>query len=113
MSCRVFDYFDFITLDDGEGPVQKLLEYVAGTRSQKALQRTFCLVENQVTYINSSIDNFIPHTEVGTPSYEGLPLKKYLSVIDVLNPMHRLWSDGRWNKLTIAHGCYWKKCSNQ
>ena len=25
--------------------------------------------------------------------------------------MHRLWSDGRWNKLTVAHGCYWKKCS--
>ena len=25
--------------------------------------------------------------------------------------MHRMWSDGRWNKLTIAHGCYWKKCS--
>ncbi len=25
--------------------------------------------------------------------------------------MHRLWSDGRWNKITLAHGCYWKKCS--
>jgi hypothetical protein len=29
----------------------------------------------------------------------------------MLNPMHRLWSDGRWNKITLAHGCYWKKCS--
>jgi hypothetical protein len=29
----------------------------------------------------------------------------------MLNPMHRLWSDGRWNKITVAHGCYWKKCS--
>jgi hypothetical protein len=29
----------------------------------------------------------------------------------MLNPMHRLWSDGRWNKLTIAHGCYWKQCT--
>jgi len=29
----------------------------------------------------------------------------------MLNPMNRLWSDGRWNKLTVAHGCYWKKCS--
>jgi uncharacterized Fe-S cluster-containing MiaB family protein len=27
------------------------------------------------------------------------------------NPMHRLWNDGRWNKMTVAHGCYWKKCS--
>jgi hypothetical protein len=32
-------------------------------------------------------------------------------MLDMLNPMHRLWSDGRWNKLTVAHGCYWKKCS--
>jgi radical SAM superfamily enzyme YgiQ (UPF0313 family) len=29
----------------------------------------------------------------------------------MLNPMHRLWSDGRWNKVLVAHGCYWKKCS--
>lgn len=25
--------------------------------------------------------------------------------------MHRIWSDGRWNKITLAHGCYWNKCS--
>ena len=31
--------------------------------------------------------------------------------MEMLNPMHRLWSDGRWNKITLAHGCYWKKCS--
>jgi hypothetical protein len=30
---------------------------------------------------------------------------------EVVNPMHRLWSDGRWNKLTMAHGCYWGKCT--
>ncbi|MFQ8806691.1 MAG: hypothetical protein ACLR8Y_18375 [Alistipes indistinctus] len=27
------------------------------------------------------------------------------------NPMHRLWSDGRWNKMMLAHGCYWAKCA--
>jgi radical SAM superfamily enzyme YgiQ (UPF0313 family) len=48
---------------------------------------------------------------VGTPTWDGLPLNQYLSLLDMLNPMHRLWSDGRWNKLTVAHGCYWKKCS--
>jgi hypothetical protein len=48
---------------------------------------------------------------VGTATWDGLPLAKYLSLLDMLNPMHRLWSDGRWNKLTVAHGCYWKKCS--
>jgi hypothetical protein len=25
--------------------------------------------------------------------------------------MHSLWSNGRWNKLTMAHGCYWGKCT--
>jgi hypothetical protein len=41
----------------------------------------------------------------------GLLLRKYISVIQLTNPMHRLWSDGRWNKLTMAHGCYWGKCT--
>jgi hypothetical protein len=53
----------------------------------------------------------IPFEAVGTPTWDGLPIHRYLSLLDMLNPMHRLWSDGRWNKLTVAHGCYWKKCS--
>jgi hypothetical protein len=53
----------------------------------------------------------VPFDEVGTATWDGLPLNDYLSFLDMLNPMHRLWSDGRWNKLTVAHGCYWKKCS--
>ena len=53
----------------------------------------------------------VPQAEVGTPTYRGLPLGRYLSVLELLNPMHRLWSEGRWNKLTVAHGCYWKQCT--
>jgi radical SAM superfamily enzyme YgiQ (UPF0313 family) len=53
----------------------------------------------------------IPHRDAGTPTYEGLPLDRYVSLVEMLNPMHRLWSDGRWNKLTVAHGCYWRKCT--
>ncbi|MBC5774134.1 radical SAM protein [Pontibacter sp. KCTC 32443] len=108
---RLFKYIDFVTLDDGEGPWLKLLEYLQGKREAANLQRTFMLQDGQVTYINNCTDPDVPHTEVGTPDYNGLPIKDYLSVIDVVNPMHRLWSDGRWNKLTVAHGCYWKRCS--
>jgi hypothetical protein len=110
-AAEVFDYFDFVTLDDGEGPVQKLLEYLTGERPLSQLQRTFHREQGEVRFINSALDKYVPHTETGTPDYSGLPLDKYLSVIDVANPMHRLWSDGRWNKLTMAHGCYWKKCT--
>lgn len=108
---RVFDYFDFITLDAGERPLLALLEHIAGKRSQQRLVRTFVRDETgEVKYINF-VEPDIAFAEVGTPTWDGLPLDKYLSLLDMLNPMHRLWSDGRWNKLTVAHGCYWKKCS--
>ncbi|RYU84423.1 B12-binding domain-containing radical SAM protein [Hymenobacter persicinus] len=108
---RFFDYVDFLTLDDGEGPWLRVLDYLQGNLPSDQLQRTFLRTSGgQVAYINHPHPD-IPHPEVGTPDYSDLPLTEYLSVIEVLNPMHRLWSDGRWNKLTIAHGCYWKRCS--
>ena len=158
---RFFDYIDYLTLDDGEGPWLRLFEYLKQkeerlTRANRQpirhaelaeaslpvasepftgavemlrqaqhdergeglfedgrhlLQRTFLRNEaGTVEYINHPHPD-IPHPEVGTPDYSDLHLGDYLSVIEVLNPMHRLWSDGRWNKLTVAHGCYWKRCS--
>ena len=108
---RVFEYIDFITLDDGERALLNLLEYLEGNRPEELLKRTFKLSNNEVVYINGSKDPDFKQKDVGTPDYSDLPLDKYLSVIEIANPMHRLWSDGRWNKLTLAHGCYWGKCT--
>ena len=107
---RVFDYFDYVTLDDGERPLLALLEHLRGERTREQLVRTFLCDAGAVRYIDAKEPD-IPFNEVGTPTWDGLPLDRYLSVLDMLNPMHRLWSDGRWNKLTVAHGCYWKKCT--
>jgi hypothetical protein len=109
---RVFDYFDYLTLDAGERPLLALLEHIDGKRSASRLVRTFVRAADsgQVRYVNF-VEPDVPFAEVGTPTWDGLPLERYLSLLDMLNPMHRLWSDGRWNKLTVAHGCYWKKCS--
>ncbi len=107
---RVFDYFDYLTLDAGERPLLALLEHLQGRRSRQRLVRTFVREDGQVRYINF-VEPDIAFAEVGTPTWDGLPLDRYLSLLDMLNPMNRLWSDGRWNKLTVAHGCYWKKCS--
>ncbi len=107
---RVFDYFDYITLDAGERPLLALIEHLQGKRSKQRLVRTFHRVAGVVQYTHFAQSD-IAFEDVGTPTWDGLPLQKYLSLLDMLNPMHRLWSDGRWNKLTIAHGCYWKKCS--
>ena len=144
---RVFDFFDYVCLDDGERPLLALLAHLKGERPLAGLVRTFVresenadipspalprtppplagegLGEREirdaksvrtpcstVRYIDAGEPD-IPFAEVGTPTWDGLPLDRYLSILDMLNPMHRLWSDARWNKLTVAHGCYWKKCS--
>ena len=108
---RFFDYINFLTLDDGEGPWLRLFDFWAGKILQSELQRTFLRDKvGRIQYHNHPHPD-VPHPEVGTPDYSDLPLTEYLSVLEVLNPMHRLWSDGRWNKLTVAHGCYWKRCS--
>jgi radical SAM superfamily enzyme YgiQ (UPF0313 family) len=113
---RVFEFIDFICLDDGERPFMTLLEYFDGKREIDDLVRTYFLAEDEngeqyVHYNENAELHDIPQTDVGTPIYDGLPLTEYLSLCEMLNPMHRIWSDGRWNKLTIAHGCYWRKCS--
>ncbi len=108
---RVFDYVDFISLDAGERPLLALLEHVQGKRSVQRLVRTFVRTDAGAVQLMNWTEPDVPFEEVGTPTWEGLPLDRYLSLLDMLNPMHRLWSDGRWNKLTVAHGCYWKKCS--
>ncbi|MBN8474664.1 MAG: radical SAM protein [Sulfuritalea sp.] len=107
---RVFDHFDYVTLDDGERPLLALLEHLRGKRPRERLVRTFLRVDGVVRYVDAGEPD-IPFAEAGTPTWDGLPLDRYLSLLDMLNPMHRLWSDARWNKLTVAHGCYWKKCS--
>ena len=107
--ARVFDYVDYVTLDDGERPLLALLEHLADAR--RPLLRTMVRDDGRVVERTSPELHDIPLRDAGTPTYRGLPLDRYLSLLEMLNPMHRLWSSGRWNKLTIAHGCYWKKCS--
>lgn len=107
---RVFDFFDFITLDDGELPVELLITNIQNPNS-KEFKRTFLVENDKVVYKNNSIRPDYKQNEVGTPDYSDLKLDSYISVIEMANPMHTMWSDGRWNKLTMAHGCYWGKCT--
>lgn len=108
---RVFEFYDFITLDDGEAPLEMLIDHIDGKKIQQELKRCFVCNDGKVEYINNTACSDYKQGQVGTPDYEGLLLDKYISAIEVVNPMHSLWSDGRWNKLTMAHGCYWGKCT--
>ncbi len=109
--ARVFEFYDFITLDDGEAPIENLIAYITKNKTVDELKRTFLLQNEKVVYINNKVVKDYRQGEVGTPDYSDLLLNKYISAIEVVNPMHRMWSDGRWNKLTMAHGCYWGKCT--
>ncbi|WP_445736913.1 B12-binding domain-containing radical SAM protein [Mariniflexile sp.] len=106
---RVFGFFDFITLDDGELPIE-LLAFPNPSKGGE-YKRTFLLENDTVVYKNNSSKPDYKQSELGTPDYSDLLLTDYISVIEIANPMHSLWSDGRWNKLTMAHGCYWGKCT--
>jgi hypothetical protein len=112
---RVFEFWDYISLDDGERPLELIVSNVLNPNPSNPnfnfLKRTFLLDNAEVIYNNFSLLNDYKQADVGTPDYSDLLLDKYISVIEIANPMHSLWSDGRWNKLTMAHGCYWGKCT--
>jgi hypothetical protein len=108
---RVFEFYDFITLDDGEAPIENLVYFIEGNKSAAELKRTYLLEDDALLYKNNKACTDYKQGQVGTPDYSDFLLDKYISAIEVVNPMHRMWSDGRWNKLTMAHGCYWGKCT--
>ena len=108
---RVFEFFDYITLDDGELPIELLHQAITKGGNFHLYKRTFLLENGEVTYRNDALRSDYKQADVGTPDYSDLLLDSYISVIEIVNPMHRMWSDGRWNKLTMAHGCYWGKCT--
>jgi hypothetical protein len=132
---RVFEFYDFISLDDGEAPIENLVKLIQGDIAVEELKRTYTLAKKEQTtpalqlveageveddyllpqqelqYFNNPSCKDYKQGDVGTPDYSDLLLDQYIDAIEVVNPMHRLWSDGRWNKLTMAHGCYWAKCT--
>jgi radical SAM superfamily enzyme YgiQ (UPF0313 family) len=106
---RIFNLIDFITFDDGEKPLENLLQYIQNNKGP--LLRTMLRIENKVIY-QSDPALFDPKFKnLGAPSFKGLNMNRYISMMETLNPTQKLWSDGRWNKIILAHGCYWKKCT--
>ncbi|HWG97379.1 MAG TPA: radical SAM protein [Nitrospira sp.] len=108
---RVFDYIDFMTFDNGERPLLSLIEHISGSRPRRSLCRTMYREKDRVVYVDDPFSHDFTMNDIGCPTYRGLALDRYLTILDSTNPMHRLWSEGHWNKLTVAHGCYWKQCT--
>lgn len=108
---RIFESVDFISLDDGEGPLLRLVDFLEGKIEVNDLERTYVLENGKVVYKDKTPNKVYHHKDLPAPNYAGLPYDKYVSFLDIVNPMHRMWTDARWNKLTISHGCYWSQCT--
>jgi len=101
----IFDYIDYLTFDDGELPLLKLL-------TDGELVRTlYRNKQGEIVRENFDSKENLKFSETGTPDYDGLINNQYINLIELTNPMHALWSNGRWNKMMLAHGCYWGKCA--
>ena len=100
----IFKYVDYITYDDGELPVRRLVE-------GGELLRTAYLKDGKVEYAQMDVQENERFGDLPAPTTVGLDMSKYIDFVDTTNSMHRLWSDGRWNKMMLAHGCYWAKCT--
>lgn len=125
----IFEYIDYITYDDGELPLLRIMtggelirtavaesQRDEETKGLKAEETKSLRVEETesikvVKFYNRDSKENIPFGELPAPTTDGLPMDKYLNFTDSTNPMHRLWSDGKWNKMMLAHGCYWAKCA--
>ena len=71
---RVFDYFDFITLDAGERPLLALIEHLQDKRPLDRLVRTYT---RKLQYVDFKEPD-IAFSDSGTPTYAGLPMNDYL-----------------------------------
>jgi hypothetical protein len=111
---RVFDTFDYVTFDDGEIPLLRIvesLESMTDAKSQPALVRTHVRQQGRVVACNDATAPHLRHRERPAPDFSSLAKAGYIAMAESPNPMHRLWTERPWIKLTLAHGCYWHRCA--
>ncbi|GHT99158.1 radical SAM protein [Spirochaetia bacterium] len=122
---RFFDYFDYLSFDRGYGSLEAILEHIS-TREEPAVYKTMYRSVIDGRIIKSADINDVddgsdaPSRFQRTdreavqrvfPDYTGVDFSRYIRPVDDVNPMHRLWSDGRWLKAYLAYGCYWHACA--
>lgn len=109
--AQLFDYVDFVSFDDGEQPLWSVVQFVLGKIDVKQVVRCAYRDNGQLCFSENEASVALAFNQLPAPDFEGLERTNYLSMNEVTNPMHRLWGDGFWNKMTLVHGCYWAKCA--
>ncbi len=99
---RLWECVDALTYDDGESPLRAIIDHLDGGPDRRHRTRT----REGLHQAPSLRPKVVP-----VAWYGDLPLDRYLQLVDATNVAQRLWGDGRWNKATLAHGCYWRRCA--
>ena len=110
---RVFDFFDYISYDDGIQPLLTFLsmEKAAAQPVAKEAAAPSAAAIRLLTRSGAVPVAPEPPPSLLVPDYDGLNLNDYFDIIEMPNPLHRIWTDGKWLKMQLAHGCYWHKCA--
>jgi hypothetical protein len=108
---RVFDFFDYVTYDDGEIPLLRIVETLTDRQRAPALVRTRVRHRGKVVLRDEPAAPVLRHRDRPAPDFSPIARAGYLAMAESPNPMHRLWSERPWLKLTLAHGCYWHRCA--
>jgi len=101
---RVFDFIDALCFDEGCAPWLGIL-------GKGPKVRTLTRQDLRTASSAAAICGAVARREPPVPCYDGLDLSRYFNLMEMANPMHRIWSDGMWLKVPIANGCYWHKCA--
>lgn len=116
-------YCDAICYDRGYASYKTLLELLKKTNGKAPSEKIYKLrqfisqPDGSVTVLEpaqASKDDIAFEKEMTSsiiPDFSDIDFDLYPRLIDDKNPMHRLWSDGAWIKVYMAHGCYWHKCA--
>jgi len=107
---RVFDSFDYVTYDDGEIPLLRIVQSIADSQAIP-LVRTRVRRRGLILMCDDKTEPPLRHRDRPAPDFTPLAQAGYLAMAESPNPMHRLWSDRPWIKLTLSHGCYWHRCA--
>ncbi|MCA1949455.1 MAG: radical SAM protein [Treponema sp.] len=117
-AAKFFDYIDYLAFDRGYGSFLSVLDSLKSSpEADPNLHR--CIFRGPSGEISGSADTSIARydtidreaTSTAYPDYRGVDFTRYILPVDDTNPMHRLWTEGRWLKAYLAHGCYWHTCA--
>ncbi len=99
---RVFEFVDDLCFDEGFAPWRGILGLGPRVRTISAKTPNLKVQDSA---------NDARKTTFVLPNYTDIDFTRYVNLLEMANPMHRLWSDGKWLKLPVANGCYWHKCA--